>query len=56
MIAIEISTEGMTKRQVKAAYAKADIFLSAAVSALMFDHDMTRGDAIAYLMASSRTT
>lgn len=56
MITIEISTEGMTKRQVKAAYIKADIFLGAAVSALMFDHAMNRGDAIEYLMSSSRTT
>lgn len=52
MIAIEISTEGMTKRQVKAAYVRGDIFLGAAVSALMFDHEMIRGEAIDYLMIS----
>lgn len=45
----EIDTSGLTKRQVKAAYLRADIGLSDAIPALMFEHAMDRGDALKYL-------
>lgn len=38
-----------TKRQIKAAYLRGDIGLSDAVPALMFDHNMERGEALRYL-------
>ena len=44
-----------TKREIKRAYLRADIGLSDAVPALMFDHDMDRGEAFRYLMESVRT-
>ena len=39
----------MTKRQIKAAYVKADIFLGEAIEGLMFDHGLDRGEALKYL-------
>lgn len=43
-----------TKREIKRAYLRADIGLSDAVPALMFDHGMDRGEAFRYLMESAR--
>lgn len=39
----------MTKRQIKKAYLNAEIGLSDAIPALMFDHSMDRGAALNYL-------
>lgn len=39
----------LTKRQIKAAYLRAEIGLSDAIPMLMLDHGMMRGEAFAYL-------
>ncbi len=39
----------LTKRQIKRAYDKGEIGLSDALPALIFDHDMVRGDAYKFL-------
>lgn len=41
---------GLSKRQVKAAFVRGDVGFSDAVPALMFDHQMDRGEAFNYLM------
>jgi hypothetical protein len=46
----EQSQRTQTKRQIKRAYLRAEIGLTDAVPALMFDHNMEYGEALRYLM------
>ena len=39
----------MTKRECKIKYIKADLYLSEAVQCLMYNHDMTLGEAYRYI-------